>query len=164
MGLRNFIEKMDFLSKLKKQGKLEIVDSSEEIKQSYLEKSESNLISAKILSKNNRFEESVSLAYYSMYHILLALLFKVGIKSENHSASIILLKKIFEIDNSDIAFAKKERVDKQYYVNFNLTKGDVNDLIKKAEDFNKMLLDFISKLNNEKIQSYRKRFKGLFGF
>jgi len=152
---------MNFLIKLKKEGKLELVESSEEIKESYLEKSESNIISAKILLKNNRLEEAISLAYYSMYHILVALLFKTGIKSENHSASIILLKKIFEIDNSDIFFAKKERIDKQYYIDFNITKTDVQDSIQNAENFNKELRDFISKLNNEKIKNYIKKFKKL---
>jgi uncharacterized protein (UPF0332 family) len=153
------MKKMDFLIKIAKEGKLEIVESSEEIKQSYLEKSESNLASAKILLENDKLEESVSLAYYSMYHSLIALLFKTGVKSENHTASIILLKELFEIDNSDIAFAKKERVDKQYYVNFNITKEQVKDAIIKAELFNGKILDFISKLTNDKIKMYKNKFK-----
>ena len=152
------MKKMDFLIKLTKERKLEIVKSSEEIKQSYLEKSESNLASAKILLENNRLEESVSLAYYSMYHSLASLLFKTGIKSENHTASIILLKEIFGIDNSEIFFAKKERVDKQYYVSFSITKEQVKDAIKRAEIFNSKMLDFLSKLNNENIILFRKKF------
>jgi len=40
----------------------------------------------------------------------LALLFKVGIKSENHTASILLLKELFGLDNSKILNAKKERM------------------------------------------------------
>ena len=148
-----------FLIKLKKQGKLKIVESSEEMEKSYAKKSESNFISAKILLKNNRLEEAISLAYYSMYHILLALLFKTGIKSENHTASIILLKNIFEIDNSEILFAKKERVDKQYYVDFYVVKEDAEDLIGRAEEFNKKLLDFISKLNKDMIDLYKEKFK-----
>ncbi|MBS3088829.1 HEPN domain-containing protein [Candidatus Pacearchaeota archaeon] len=82
------MKKINFLSKLRREGKLEIVEPSEEMKKSYILKSESNLTSAKILLNNNRLEESVSLAYYSMYHLLIALLFKIGIKSENHSGSI----------------------------------------------------------------------------
>ena len=109
------MRKINFLAKLFDEGKLQLVNPSEEIKDSYIKKSESNLISAKILLENNKLEESVSLVYYSMYHMLTALLFKVGIKCENHSASIILLKELFSIDNSGIFFAKKERVDKQYY-------------------------------------------------
>jgi len=148
-----------FLIKLKKQGKLKIGESSKEMQKSYIEKSESNFISAKILLKNNRLEESVSLAYYNMYNLLLALLFRIGIKSENHTASVIMLKEIFEIDNSEILFAKKEMVDKQYYVDFHFVEKDVKVLIKKAEEFNKMLLDFISKLNNNMIGLYQKKFK-----
>ena len=153
------MKKISFLAKLFDEGKLQLVNPSEEIKDSYIKKSESNLISAKILLENNKLEESVSLVYYSMYHILTALLFKVGIKCENHSASIILLKELFSIDNSGIFFAKKERVDKQYYTDFNITKQEILEAVKTAEDFNKKLLDFISKLDNQKIKEYREKFK-----
>lgn len=155
------MKKVNFLSKLKKEGKLGLVERSEEIKQSYIEKSESNLISAKILLENNRLEEAVALSYYSRYHILTALLFKTGIKSENHSASIILLEKIFNVDGSDIVFAKKERVDKQYYVDFKITKEEVIDSIKKAESFNSRILDLLSRLTNAELESYRKKFEEL---
>lgn len=155
------MKRMNFLAKLKKEGKLKIVESSEEVKESYLEKSESNLISAKLLLDNDRLEEAVYLTYYSMYNSLLALLFRIGIKSENHAASILLLRKLFDIDNSDISFAKRERVDKQYYVDFHVTKDEVEDLIEKAEEFNKEILDFISKLTNEKIKVYQEKFKKL---
>jgi len=157
------MKKINFLVKLFDEGKLQLVNSSEEIKDSYIKKSESNIISAKILLENNKLEESVSLVYYSMYHMLTALLFKVGIKCENHSASIILLKELFSIDNSGIFFAKKERVDKQYYTDFYVTKQEVIESVKTAEDFNKRLLDFISKLNNQKIKEYKEKFKMLYG-
>ncbi|MBM3199982.1 HEPN domain-containing protein [Candidatus Woesearchaeota archaeon] len=157
------MKKMNFLAKLKGEGKLKAVEPSEEVKEAYLTKSESNLSSAKLLLENDKLEESVYLAYYSMYNSLLALLFRVGIKSENHSASIILLRKVFDIDNPDISFAKRERVDKQYYVDFHVTKEDVEELIEKAEDFNKWLLDFLSKLTNERIKLYQEQFKKLTG-
>ncbi len=153
------MKKIGFLDKLKKEGKLEPVEPSEEIKKSYIEKSESNLVSAKILLDNGKLEESVALTYYSMYHALTALLFKVGIKSENHSASIIILKRLFKIDNSDIESAKKERVDKQYYVDFEITTEQVKEAIKQAEKFNGKMIDFISRLTNESILNYREKFK-----
>ena len=155
------MKKINFLIKLKKEEKLELVEPSEEIKESYIRKSESNIISAKILLENNRLEESVGLAYYSMYHLLSALLFKVGIKSENHSASIILLKEVFSLDNKKVSDAKTERIDKQYYVDFAISKEDVKDTIRKAEIFNSKLIDFISKINNEDITNYRKNFMKL---
>ncbi len=150
--------KTNFLNKMNREGKLELVDPSEEMKESYILKSESNIGSSKILLINDKLEESVGLAYYSMYHLLTALLFKTGIKSENHSASIILLKEVFGQDNRDIFEAKTERLDKQYYVDFFITKKDVEDTIKKADIFNSKMIDFISKVNNEDIKNYRKRF------
>jgi len=149
---------INFLKNLKRKKKLELIELSEEINKSYLEKSESNLISAKILLDSERLEESVSLVYYSSYHLLLALLFKIGIKSENHSGSVILLNELFNLDNSFILFAKKERIDKQYYVDFHITKEEVKELIIKAEEFNEDLLDFISKLVNDDINLYRSKF------
>lgn len=157
------MKKLVFLNKLKKQGKIGLVEPSEEMKKSYIQKSESNLISSKILLENKKLEESVGLAYYSMYHLLTALLCKAGIKSENHSASIILLKDIFDQDNTDVIYAKTERLDKQYYVDFSITHEDVQDTIRKAEIFNSKIFDFLSKLSAESIENYRKRFLDLTG-
>lgn len=155
------MKEIKFLTRIIKEKKLSLVEQSEEISFSYKEKSESNLISAKILFENSRLEESISLTYYSMYNILLSLLFKVGIKSENHTASIILLKILFNLENKEILNAKKERIDKQYYVDFNVTNNIVEEAIIKAEEFNSFILDFISKLDKGKIENYRKQFKNL---
>ncbi|MBU3923438.1 MAG: HEPN domain-containing protein [Nanoarchaeota archaeon] len=137
---------------------LKLVEPSEDIYLSYIDKSESNLISSRILFDNGRFEESVSLSYYSMYNALLGLLFRVGIKSENHSGSIVLLKEIFDIDNSDLFFAKKERIDKQYYVDFSVVGKDAKELLDIAVEFKGMMFDFVSRLTNDKVGLYRERF------
>lgn len=155
------MKKIKFLISLKREKKLGFVEPSDEMKNSYILKSESNLISSKILFENNRFEEAIALTYYSMYHMLTALLFKTGIKCENHSASIILLKELFDIDNFDISSAKKERIDKQYYTDFYVNKQEVVNAIKNAEIFNSKLLDFISRITNTKVELYRKKFKKL---
>jgi len=155
------MKKIKFLMKLNKENKLEVIEPSEEIKQSYIEKSESNLESSKILLNNNKLEESIILTYYSLYNLLTALLFKTGIKCENHSASIILMKELFNLNNSEISNAKSERIDKQYYTDFEVTKQEVIEAIQNAEEFNNNLFDFISKLNNEDINTYRKSFKTL---
>ena len=122
------MKKINFLIKLKKKKKLELVEPSEEIKKSYILKSESNLVSARILFKNDKLEEAIALTYYSMYHMLTALLFKIGVKCENHTASIILLKDVFDIDNSGISYAKKERIDKHtiLILIFNLGKASIS--------------------------------------
>jgi uncharacterized protein (UPF0332 family) len=155
------MKKRNLFEQLHKEAKLLLVDPSDDIKDAYLKKSESGLSSAKILLEKEKLEESISLAYYSMYYITLALFFKTGIKCENHSATIILLKRIFGIDNSHISFAKRERVDKQYYVDFHIAKKDVKDLIGITEEYNAKIYDCIDRLSNDEIEGYRKKMKDL---
>jgi len=157
--------KADFLDKLNNEGKLELVEPSEEIKFSYLQKADNCLRAAKVLFQNNLHENSVSEAYYCMYNSLLALLFSVGIKCENHGASIILLKRLFKENDlfKIISFAKKERIDKQYYVEpkqkFKLTEDSCKDMIIKAEEFSIKTKLLTNKLSNETTNSIRKDFR-----
>jgi uncharacterized protein (UPF0332 family) len=161
------MKEIDFLKKLRRERKLEIVEPSEEIKSSYLKKAENCLKSAKILYQNQLYENSTSEAYYCMYNSLLSLLFKIGIKSENHSASIILFDKLFNDKDliKIISFAKKERIDKQYYVEAQqiskITKDLCDSVILKAEDFLVKMKLLISQLGNEKIDSIRISFENL---
>ena len=153
------MKKINFLIKLREEGKISLIDQSDEIKESYAMKSANSLKSAKILLENEQIEDAVPMAYYSMYNMLTALLYRVGIKCENHSASIIILKELFGIGNSEIMSAKTERVDKQYYVDFEITKEEVGNLIKSAEQFNSMLYDFSDKLTTKEALEHRKEFE-----
>jgi uncharacterized protein (UPF0332 family) len=121
------MRRIPFLNKIHNEGKLKLVDPSTEIKDAYLQRANESLSSAKVLLDIGNLKDTVALAYYAMYHTLLALLFRTGIKCENHTAAIILLKEVFAIDNSSISKAKEERVDKQYYIDFAVTKEDVKD-------------------------------------
>jgi uncharacterized protein (UPF0332 family) len=149
------MKRADFLRKLHDEGKLKEVEPSAEIAEAYLQKSDKSLVSAKALLDIGNLEDSVAMAYYAMYHCLVALLFRTGIKCENHSAAIILLQEVFGIDNSQISKAKSERVDKQYYVDFSISKNETGDAILAAEEFKANLKDFIDRLNSEKIREYR---------
>lgn len=150
----------NFLIKLKKEKKIEAVEPNEEIKESYLKDSESYFVSSKMLFKENKLKESTQIIYFSVYYSILALLFKAGIKSENHLGSIILLKEIFGLNNSFVLMLQKKRVG-TYYPDFNLQKQELNELIQKAEEININLFDFISKLTNEQIKIYRNKFINL---
>lgn len=163
------MKELNFLKKLKRKRVIELVESSEEVKLSYLTKTEDCLKSAKILFQNQLYENSISEAYYCMYNSLLALLFKIGIKSENHSASIILFDRLFEKKElvKIISWAKEERIDKQYYVEtqqiVKVTKESCNEMILKAEDFLVKMKLLIKELNNEKIDFARSVFYELVG-
>ena len=163
------MKELTFLKKLKRKGVIELVESSEEMKYSYLIKADNCLKSAKILFQSQLYENSTSEAYYGMYNSLLSLLFKIGIKSENHSASIILFDRL--TGNKDlvkiISWAKGERIDKQYYVEtqqiVKVTKESCNEMILKAEDFLVKMKLLINELNNEKISSTKDFFVKLLG-
>jgi uncharacterized protein (UPF0332 family) len=163
------MKELNFLKKLKRKGIIELVEFSEEMKSSYLIKADNCLKSAKILFSSQLYENSTSEAYYCMYNSLLSLLFKIGIKSENHSASIILFDKLF--DNKEmvkiISWAKEERIDKQYYVEaqqiVKVTKESCNEMILKAEDFLVKIRLLINEMGNEKISSARDSFVKLLG-
>ena len=153
-----------FLNKLKKEGKLELVEPSEDICNSYSEKSANCSKSAKLLLQNNLYENSIGQSYYAMYNILLALLFRVGIKCENYGGSILLLKLLFGEDDlyKLISDAKKERIDKQYYVTTEkdeITKEIADELLNNAEDFVLKVKVVIKNLNNDFIEELREEFE-----
>lgn len=152
-----------FLNKLRKEGKLEMVDPSEDICDSYSEKSANCLKSAKLLLQNNLYENSIGQSYYAMYNQLLALLFHVGIKCENHGGSILLLKLLFGENDLHklISDAKKERIDKQYYVTAEkdeITKEIAEELLSNAEEFVLKMKLVIKNLNNDLIKEVRTKF------
>ena len=157
--------KTSFLKKLREEGRLEFVEPSDEICKSYLSKSGDCLKSATLLMENRLFENSVSMSYYAMYNSLTALLFKAGIKCENHSGSIILLKRLFDEIKlfQKISTAKEERIDKQDYVesedNIKLTEKSTKELLEQAEDFVMKMKIKIKQLNNATIKDLREKFK-----
>lgn len=156
------MKKISFLIKLYKEGKLQEVEPSDDIKKAYLLRSNESLSSAKALLRLNNLKDAVALAYYSMYHCLLAALFRIGIKCENHSASIILLKEVFDVDNTKISKAKAERVDKQYYVDFKVNKEETSKSIKIAEEFIAEINNLVAMLNEDKIKKYHEKAVMLF--
>lgn len=155
------MKRLSFLNKLRDAGSLELVDASDEICSSYLEKADNCLKSARLLLDNNLYENSVSMSYYVMYNSLTALLFKLGIKCENHSGSILVFGRLFGRNElfKTISFAKKERIDKQYYVtskkDFTLTKESAQDMLSKAEEFIIQMRLLIDRLSNDDIKRLR---------
>lgn len=147
----------DFLTKLINEKKLQIVEPSENIKNAYLKRSEESLISSKILADAGNLNDAIALTYYSMYYSVLALFYRVGLKSENHTASILLLKGIFGMDTREIEKAKRERIDNQYYIDFHITKDELEQMIKIAESFNSEIIGFIDLLKEKEITEYRNK-------
>lgn len=154
-------QRHDFYSKIHRQGHLRSVPPSMDMKRAYQRKSESYIISARILFENGRLEEAVSMIYYSMFYMVLALLFRTGIKCENHSAAIYLLEDLYGLDNDSIVRAKSERIDKQYYIDFSLSREDIYELMEVADDFNAYIMDYTERLKGREVENLRHRFQDL---
>ncbi|MEK6843941.1 MAG: HEPN domain-containing protein [Nanoarchaeota archaeon] len=159
------MNEQSFLSKLKKEKVLKSVEPSEEIKESYLKKASDCLTAAKILYNNKLYENSIGSSYYTMYDGLTALLFKVGIKCENHNGSITIFKTLFNQSEllKIIVFGKEERIDKQYYPsskdNPAPTEESTKDMISKAENFLIKIRVVMNSLSQEEIIKLRERFE-----
>ena len=151
----------NFLRRLSKKKALQLIAPSPEIRDVYLKKSASRLESAKYLLSIDKFEESTEMAYYSMYHSVMALFFACGIKCENHTVASWFLADVFGIESTDLESARKERLDKEYYVLAAPVRPEVEALIKTAESFNAVLLDKIERLTQQEIENYRIRFEKL---
>ncbi len=157
-----------FLNSLKKEGRIELIEPSEEICSSYSDKSTNCLKSAKLLLQNNLYENSIGMSYYAMYNLLLGLLFRVGIKCENHSGSILLLKILFNQNElyQIISDAKKERIDKQYYVTTDkdeITKDIAQELLSDAEEFILKMKLVINNLNNDYVEEIQEKYQDVIG-
>ena len=153
------MKKISFIQKLVDEEKIYLIETSPEICESYNKKSINSLKAAKLLLSQNLLEESTPMSYYAMYHKVTALFYQIGIKCENHAAAIVLLKELFNLDNRNISFAKKERVDKQYYTDFAVTQTDVKNLIKKAEQFIAYIDNFFDQLTTKQRNDYKKEFE-----
>ena len=161
------MESLNFLNKLGKEGKLEIVESSEQMSLSYEKKGVECREVANLAFNNGYFESAITQSYYSMYNHVLSLFFKCGIKCENHSAAAILLKELFNQKNLSLIFskAKEERIDKQYYItpsqNNPATNESAREMISISMRFNPQITAFKNNLKLEEIKKIRDKIRNI---
>ncbi|MBS3108932.1 HEPN domain-containing protein [Candidatus Woesearchaeota archaeon] len=127
---------------MKSEEKVILISPSVEICKSYVIKSKNCLRSAKILYKARLYENSVGEAYYAMYNAALAMLYRAGIKSLNHSATSMMIGFVFNRPDlkGKLEIAKKERIRKQYSV---MDKIGLLSIVKTSEQFMLEAEDFM---------------------
>ncbi|HLD73251.1 MAG TPA: HEPN domain-containing protein [Candidatus Nanoarchaeia archaeon] len=161
------MRKHDFLKKLSEENKLELVEESEEICKSYLIKSENCFKSARVLLESELYENSMVNSYYAMYNGTIALLFRCGIKCENHSVASFLLGELFGMTATKIIIeqAKKDRIDQQYYINpaddLEVNANTAKQMLLEAENIILELRTEINKLSSSDVIKIRNKFKEL---
>lgn len=141
----------------------------------YLEKAKHNLLTMKILSEiqenkkarnlleipsyYNSNEWIVITGYYAMYTAALALLAKIGLRSKNHSATLLILEEYFlkkkSLDEKDLSLIKnaqfqKEEIErisdarhKREIAQYSITKQTTKDI---AEKIKKDAYAFVNKV------------------
>ncbi len=158
------MKKSDFLAKLKTEESLKLVEPSEEISKSYLTKSDKCMQVANLAYNAGIYENAVSEAYYSIYNSVLSLFYKCGIKCENHSGAVILIRKLFHLEELYNIFSefKKDRIDNQYYIPIigtePINKEKCNERIKTAQKFNAKIISYSDNLKIKEINIIRKSF------
>ena len=120
------------IKQLIKQGYISKDDSVKNLSQKYLQKARNNLITMSLLSDINTNKRARDLlkiplhystdewvvitGYYAMYSSALALIAKIGYKSKNHTATIILLEEFFIkkklMSKEDLSLLKKAILQK----------------------------------------------------
>lgn len=159
------MKRSSFLDKLKKNRTLKLVEQSDEISRSYLIKSDKCAQVARLACDAGIYENAVSEAYYAIYNTVTALFYKCGIKCENHSAAVILIKNLFCLNSFYVVFSefKKDRIDNQYYTPIAneepMTKEKCESMIKTAQRFNVELRAYMEQLTLEEIDKIRKNFE-----
>lgn len=156
---------LKFLSKLKNEKSLKLVEPSDEISKAYLIKSDKCLQVSKLAFGAEIYENAVSEAYYSIYNTVMSLFFKCGIKCENHSGAVILIKEIFHLEKQHMIFSefKKDRIDNQYYIPIldtePINKEKCNERISTAQRFCIGLRAYMVNLTIQDINDIRQRFE-----
>ncbi|MBS3137305.1 HEPN domain-containing protein [Candidatus Woesearchaeota archaeon] len=159
------MKRLNFLNKLRAEESLMLVEPSEEISKSYLIKSDKCIQVAKLAYDAGIYENAVSEAYYAIYNTVISLFFKCGIKCENHSGAVILIKELFKLENLYLIFSefKKDRIDNQYYVPIfdiePINKEKCNERIRTAQKFNAEIRAYIGRLTIIEINNLREKFK-----
>jgi uncharacterized protein (UPF0332 family) len=140
---------------------VELVEVSENLAQAYIKKSTDSLDMAQLAISNGKKEWAITTMYYCQYLALYGLLQKIGIKSENHTCSIMIAEKFIpSIDKKYIEQIKRfkaERIEKQYYVaKSDIEMIDITKLNNETKEFQSYIIEKINTLTYDGVQKVRK--------
>jgi uncharacterized protein (UPF0332 family) len=142
---------------IKQKKGIELVESSDNLRDAYLMKAEDALDTLKT-SKSRDWQ--LTTAYYTIYNGLYSLLMKIGIKCEIHSCTIEFTKRFLndhfslqDFELIDKAFSA--RIDSQYYVNREVPDQNYDLIMRKTPLFLVKCKNIV--LDEKEIQDVRKK-------
>ena len=147
MSVSVYKQKLDWC--LAKETRMKKIISNNKLSQDHINKAKHNLRAADYNIKGGFSDWGVSQSYYSMYHALLAVLFKLGYESKNHECTINAVEYLIEerkihLDIKDIAFirtteqmttkdAKSLREEFQYGAETDVNEKLLKELLENAK-------------------------------
>jgi uncharacterized protein (UPF0332 family) len=130
---------------------IRIIQPNPNLTKAYLKKAISALNTMTAALQINEADWTTTTAYYARYFALYALLMKIGVKSEIHDCAINVAQLLAnhgilrQTLVNDIAEAKQERIDAQYYVATQLNQKEIK---KNAETARKFVLEIEQTIEN----------------
>ena len=119
----------------------------------YLQKAEKKLGVAEKLFKSDDYEDSVSRAYYAVFHAAQALLLSEGEKAETHKGVVTLFGLLFVKTGKfsknlgkNLANLKDDRENSDYEVFSYMDKETANTALREAREFLKEAESYLKKL------------------
>ncbi len=106
-----------FQREKRKERGLKITESDNELVDAHINKSRHNLIVMGDLNNLKHTDWVVVVAYYAMYHAVIATLSKIGLESKDHATTVAVLEYFFS-----------EHVDKELLEKFNKLKEEKEDI------------------------------------
>ena len=102
-------QKLDWC--LARETRMKKIEPNDKLSKEHISKAKHNLRAADYNIKGGFSDWGVSQSYYSMYHSLLSILFKIGYESKNHECTINAVEFLIEqgkinLDIKDIAFIR----------------------------------------------------------
>lgn len=138
-----------------------VIESNDDLASAYLQKARHDLVVLRSIPSEDR-EWKAAAAYYARYHVLTALLLRVGVECKDHNCSLKITESLFSgVIHSDlfreIKEAKRQRIDLQYYTDRNVEKDKFEQNIEKVDDFVGKLQQVVESMTREDIEHIRKK-------
>jgi|SRR3989344_1593685 len=134
---------------LSKETRLKKIKPNERLSEEHINKAKHNLRAADYNIRGGFSDWGVSQCYYSMYHALLAVLFRLGYESKNHECTInaveyLIEEKKIKLDLKDVSFvrtteqmtpkdAKSLREEFQYGTETSVNEKLLKELLENAK-------------------------------
>lgn len=95
-----------------------VPENTENVKH-HIDKANNNLRAMKLMFDNELFDWTIICGYYAMYHAVLALLFKIGIRATTHYCAIAVFRKFYvergKVTSEYISYIEKAKQLEQKY-------------------------------------------------